>query len=543
MSAFAGTGRLARLALRRDRLKLSIWAAAIVGLVAVAVPTLHEVYGTSQKLAAEYAVTMTHSFVARLLGGPMDGPHFGSIVMMEYFLFTAVLMIFMSTLAVVRHTRQNEETGRSELIGSGMVGRYAPLTAALAVVVGVNILVSVLIAISLIAQDLPVDGSIAMAAGLGGSGIVFAAIAAVAAQIIGTARGTNAAIGGLIGLAVLLRGLGDGFGEITSSGMKVESAWPSWLSPIGWGQQLDPFSQPQWWVLGMFVAAFAALVSLAYWLASHRDHGMGMVPAREGRASARAGLLSPLGLAWRLQRTVLLGWGIGIASLGVVLGMTAIEFKDFFKENEQLAAILQATGGGSNFTDTYFSAMMLFMSFLLAGYVLQAILRLQSEESSGYLEGVLATATSRFKWAVSHIGIAVGGTVLLGIVAGLSTGVSYALVADNVWSEVGRITGAGLVQVPAALVFAGIAVLIFGLVARWTGVVAWAVFTVSLAVAQLGELLKLPEWTMKLSPFTHTPPAPANSIDADPLIIMAAIASGLVIVGLVAFRRRDISTE
>lgn len=543
MNAFAGTGRLARLALRRDRVKLGIWTAAIVGLVAVAVPTLHEVYGNSQKMITEYAMTMTNSFVARLLGGPMDGPHFGSIVMMEYFLFTAVLMIFMSTLAVVRHTRQNEETGRSELIGSGMVGRYAPLTAALAVVVGVNVLISVLIAISLIAQDLPVDGSVAMAAGLCGVGVVFAAIAAVAAQIIGTARGTNAAIGGLIGVAILIRGLGDGLGKAADGGMKVESAWPSWLSPIGWGQQMEPFSQPQWWVLGVFGAAFVALVSLAYWLASHRDHGMGMIPSREGRAMARPSLLSPLGLAWRLQRSVLLGWGIGIASLGVVLGMTATEFRSFFEENEQLAAILQATGGGSNFTDTYFSAMMLFMSFLLAGYVLQAILRLQSEESSGYLEGVLATATSRFKWAASHIFVAACGVLLLGALAGLSTGIAYALVADDVWSQVSRLVGAGLVQVPAALTFAGIAMFIFGVVPRWTNVVAWAVFTVSLAVAQLGELLKLPEWIIKLSPFTHTPPAPASSIDADLLIIMAAIASGLAIVGLVAFRRRDISTE
>ena len=39
----------------------------------------------------------------------------------------------MSILLVVRHTRADEETGRAELVGAGVVGRHAPLAAALVV--------------------------------------------------------------------------------------------------------------------------------------------------------------------------------------------------------------------------------------------------------------------------------------------------------------------------------------------------------------------------------------------------------------------------
>lgn len=541
MSAFTGTWRLMRLALRRDRVKLPIWIVAIVGLLAAAVPTLKEVYGSSQQVINEYAGTMANSFVGRLFGGPIDGPYFGSIVMLEYFLFTAVLIIFMSTLAIVRHTRQNEETGRSELIGSGIVGRYAPLTAALLVVVGINLLVSILIALSLIEQGLPAGGSIAMAVGLGGVGIVFAAIAAVAAQVIGNARGTNAVIGGFIGLAVLLRGLGDSLGSVAPSGLEVNSAWPTWLSPIGWGQQMEPFSQTNWWIAGLFIGAFVALTGLAYWLTSHRDHGMGMIPARLGRGRARTSLLSPLGLAWRLQRTVLLGWGLGIVVLGVILGITAVEFEDFFKSNEQLAAFFQAAGSG-NFTDIYFAAMMGFMAMIMAGYGLQAILRLQSEESAGHLEPVLATNVGRLKWALSHMGVVLFGVAALGALAGLSTALGYALTAGT-WSEFGDLIVAGLVQIPAVLVFVGFGLTVFGVLARWSGALVWGIFAAALLIYQVGALLKLPEWLQKASPFAHTPPAPASNIDSSALWVMLIIAAALSVVGLVAFRRRDITTE
>jgi len=544
VSLFTGTGWLMLLVLRRDRIKLSVWVFSIVGLIAIAAPSIKEVYGSSQATLEQYAGTMSHSIVGRMLGGPVDGPQLGSVMMMEYFLFVGVLIAFMSSLAIVRHTRQNEETGRSELLGSAVVGRYAQLTAALVVVLMVNLVITALMAVALIVNNMPTEGSLAMASALGGVGIVFAAVAAVCAQIIGSSRGANAAAGAVIGFAILSRGIGDVLGKVASDGMSVASAWPSWLSPIGWGQQMHPFVTSDWWVLGIFAGASILLVSAAFWLASHRDHGMGMIPAKSGRATARAVLLSPLGLAWRLQRTVLLGWAIGVAVLGITLGMTAIEFKDFLAENEQLAAILTQMGGGNgNVTDVYFVAMLGFMAFTMTGYGLQAILRLQTEESNGYVEPILSTATGRFHWALSHLGIVVVSVLALGALAGASTGVSYALVASDVWSQVSGITIAGLVQVPATLAFVGFAVALFGLVPRWSNAITWTAFAACLLVVEVGSLLKLPEWVQNISPFTHTPAAPAPTIEAWPLVVMSAIAVGLMALGLVAFRRRDVVTS
>lgn len=544
MSLFSGTGRLTLLALRRDRIKLPVWIFSIVGLMAVAVPSIGEVYGQSEEALVQYAGTMSHSIVSRMLAGAIDGPQFGSVIMMEYFLFIAVLVAFMSGLAVVRHTRQNEETGRSELLGSAVVGRFAHLTAALLVAICTSAVVAALISVALIANDMPTEGSFAMALALGSIGVSFAVIAAVSAQVIGSSRGASGAVGAVIGLTFVLRGIGDALGTVAQNGLSVTSAWPVWLSPFGWGQQAHPFAETNWMVFWVFGALFMTLTALSFWLVSHRDHGMGMVAARSGRAQAKRSLLSPLGLAWRLQRTVFFSWAIGIVLLGATLGVTAIEFKDFFMENEQLSALLaDMANSNGNVTDVYFAAMMGFMAFMLAGYGLQAALRLQSEESNDYLESLLSTATSRFKWALSHIIIVVGGVVILGALAGLSNGVAYALVADNVWSEVGRLTVAGLVQVPAVLVFTGFAVALFGLLPRASNPIVWGSFAACLLVAEFGALLKLPEWIQKISPFIHTPAAPANSIDVLPIFIMSLVALALTLIGLMAFRRRDIVTS
>ncbi len=59
--------------------------------------------------------------------GLASGASVGAYAMVRDFLLLAVLAALMSTFAVVRHTRQGEETGRAELIGAAVVGRNAGL--------------------------------------------------------------------------------------------------------------------------------------------------------------------------------------------------------------------------------------------------------------------------------------------------------------------------------------------------------------------------------------------------------------------------------
>ena len=63
-------------------------------------------------------------------------------------------------------------------------------------------------------------------------------------------------------------------------------------------------------------------------LATQRDVGSGILTDRRGHAEAAPQLLSPFGLAWRLQRGALLGWAVGLPGFGLIFGAIIDEIKD-----------------------------------------------------------------------------------------------------------------------------------------------------------------------------------------------------------------------
>ena len=63
--------------------------------------------------------------------------------------------------------------------------------------------------------------------------------------------------------------------------------------------------------------------------------------------------------------------------------------------------------------DAYLSAFMLLAGLGAAAYATSAVLRLRTDETGNLAEPMLATATGRVRWALSHVCIAVGGTGLL----------------------------------------------------------------------------------------------------------------------------------
>src|SRR5204863_181177 len=82
--------------------------------------------------------------------GPLLGASLGGLTTWKVGLTELILAAVMSMLTVVRHTRTEEETGRLELIGATVVGRYAPLTAALLTAVLANVAAALLVALGLV---------------------------------------------------------------------------------------------------------------------------------------------------------------------------------------------------------------------------------------------------------------------------------------------------------------------------------------------------------------------------------------------------------
>ena len=540
MSALAGVGRLARLALRRDRVQLPLW---LLGLtfahVASGLSTL-ELYSDAAE-RADLARSSARSGVALAFNGLVSGTSEGAVVMSQTFLLVAVGAALMSTFAVVRHTRQNEQAGRAELVGASPVGRHAQTIAALVAVIGADVVLGLLNAAGLILVGLPAGGSLVAGAGIAGVGAAFAAVAAVCAQLATTSRGANGLAFAAVGAAFGLRAIGDMASETVENGTKVLPGWPSWLSPIGWGEQVRAFHEDDWRPVALLAAFTVVTIAVAFALAGRRDLGAGLLPSRPGPPRAGRGLLDPLGLAWRLQRGVLAGWAAGLVLVGLAYGAVAPEVEDLVGESEGTRDIFEQLGGGArDLTDAYLTATLGITAVAVAAYTIQATLRLRGEESGGTLEPVLAGAVSRLRWLASHVAVAAAGTLVLLALAGAAVGLAYGLASGDTSGELPRFTGAALSQAPGALVLGGLAVAAFGLLPGRATVVSWSVFALCLLLGQTGDLLGLPEPVLKLSPFTHLPAAPVERVTPAPVLALLGVAAALATLGVAAFRRRDI---
>ncbi|MEX2446339.1 MAG: hypothetical protein WD734_03280, partial [Dehalococcoidia bacterium] len=345
----------------------------------------------------------------RAFGLP-SGASVGALLMLRTLAFVLVLVALMSAMAVVRHTRQNEETRRAELIGSTAVGRHAALAAGVLTAAIANLALVAAVATGLTLAGLGGVGALAAGVALGAVGLAFAGVAAVMAQISENSRGATGMVTAAIGVAFLLSSVGNVLGSARADGITVDSAWAAWLSPIGWAQQMRPYGDDHWWVLLLFAGFFAATVGLAFALERRRDVGRGLLPERRGPAQASAMLSSPLGLAWRLHRGTLTAWAVGVSVFGAVFGAVSNAFEQIVSEVDEAAEFFARVGGAEQLTEGFYATIIGLMATVIAAYTIGAVLKMRAEEADGLLEPVLATAVGRQAWMASHVAVVAGGT-------------------------------------------------------------------------------------------------------------------------------------
>ncbi|MCX3060760.1 ABC transporter permease [Streptomyces beihaiensis] len=522
MTTLAGTGPLVRFALRRDRLMIPLWI-SLVALTLITSPrTLKGIYSTPADRADLLATMRTNSSL-RALYGPALSDSLGGLAVWRVGAWGALFAGAMSLLIVVRHTRDEEESGRQEMVSAAMVGRRAPLTAALLTALVANATVALLIAagMTVTAGD-GFAGALALGLATGGTGMVFATLAAIVAQFTESARLARGVSAGLLGAAFVLRAAGD-------AGTADASSPLTWASPIGWLENVRAYAGERWWVLLLFVAAVAAQGAVAYALTGRRDVGMSFLPSRPGPAAGRLG--SAGALAWRLQRGAVIGWSLSFLASGAALGGVTAGATDLVGDNQATRRMIERMGGQSGLTDAFLSAMVGLLGMVAALYVVQSVLRMHGEETSGRAEPVLTGAVGRVRWASGHLVIAFAGAVLIMLLGGLGLAAGYG-------HGLGPILGACLVQLPAIWTLGGLAVLLYGATPR-AAMAAWGVAGAVLLLGWLGPALKVPQSVMDLSPFGHLPKLPGGGMAWSPVVLLTVVAVGCVGAGVAGVRRRD----
>jgi ABC-2 type transport system permease protein len=526
VSDLSGTWTLVRFIGHRDRVRLFVWIASIVVLVTVTVPSIKALFPTQDDLD-KAAIASAGNDGVIVFNGPVQGlDTVGGQVAFQVGTATLVLVALMSLFMVTRCTRAEEESGRTELLRATPLGRHAEIGAALVVAASMNLLVGGLVVAVLIGQRLPAGGSLVFGASSVALGMFFVAVALTTAQVTENTSVASGLACAVLGAAFMLRALGDvGDGRL------------SWLSPIGWSQKTRPFAGDQWWPLLVPLVFIVVFLYLARTLSARRDIGAGLVQSRSGPARASRNLGSPLGLAVRLGRGTAATWVAAMFIIGLAFGSVANAISGFVGNSQGMKEFI-ARMGGTTLVDAYLGTAVFMLAIIAAFYGVQSVQGLRSEERLLHAEQLLSTRTSRPAWVGGHVVVALVGSVLVLLAAGLGAALPYAILTQDA-GQVPRIVGAMLVYLPAVWLLVGLAVALFGLLPQAMGA-AWAAMAAFFVVGFFGELLKVPAWVNDLSPFQQTPHLPAAPLTVLPLVVIVLLGVALLSIGILAFGRRDL---
>lgn len=526
-----GTAALTRLNLRLDRFRIPGWILVFGVLTYVTGVAFEELYPTPESRRQFGATLVNNPSLVALVGPAFDLSSIGGLVAWRLGGIGATLTGLFGIMTVTRHTRAEEEAGRLELVMAGVVGRTAPVAAALIVSFGASLGIGAAVTVALLAIGQPAPGSIALGLAFACVGLIFAGLSAVTAQLSESSKTSSTLAGTVLAAAYLLRALGD---SATSPGVELLS----FASPVGWSQQVRPFAGERWWVFGMFAVLLFICAGTAYVLAGGRDLGAGLLQPRRGPARGGTLMRGPFGLAWRLHRGAIIAWTAGFAIAGGVFGTLAGGIGDLLDDSPQLREIFESLGGGGRLEDIFFSSVLGLLAVIASAFVVQATLRLRSEETGYRAEPVLATQVGRIRWGASHLLPVTVGAFSIMAAAGAGAGFVHGLKTGDVAGVTVDVLVTSVMQVPAVLVLAGLTLALIGIVPRLS-FAAWIALVGFLLLGQLGPTLQLDQWLMNLSPFSHVPLA-SEDAQALPALLLLSAAAFLAALGLAGLRRRDI---
>jgi len=526
---FSGTLKLTAFFIRRERIYFIIWLVLLL-VLAWAISAVFQNQMTHEELQALLIVRGNPAQVA--LQGPIYTEGIllpGQMFAAEMHLFTMVAIAIMNIFMVMRLTRGDEEKGRYEVIRSLPVGRIAGLNAAIITAFIANLILALshgFLLWALGVTGISFGGAFAYGISMGVIGFFFAALTGFFAQLSPSARGATGYVFGFLIFAYMLRAVGDPTSEALAM-----------VSPLGLIMRTQVFVGNYLWPIFIVLALALAICVLTYVLDSRRDMDQGFIPQRQGPAEAKASLLSPIGLAWRLSRNSFFAWAVGMFALGTALGGLMGEAESFAGENEIFMTMMPAS---PDFTITQLFTMLLnvLLAIVCIAPVISLALKQHAEERDHRAEYILGTAVSRTKYMISYVIIGFGASVVMPFV----TAFGLWLVGSFTMAEplgFGTMLWAIMVYMPALWVMLGLTVFLVGIMPKFA-FLSWAYFGYAFVIGFFGDLLSLPRWAMRLSPIGFVPMVPLDEVQAGTMIGLTVVAIALAVGGVVFYKERDL---
>ncbi len=520
---------LARRAFRDARIRTIAFAYLFAGYAYIqpvgyrhAYPTLTDRLGFARSFGNNAAIRLFY-------GEPRDLLTVGGYAAWRVGGTLAIMAALYGLLAAVRALRTEEDSGRAEIVLAGVVGRRTAYLAAMAAVAAGTLILWLAEFVGFILGGLSAGGSAYLALATMSVVPVCVGVGAIASQLAPTRRSALELGGAIVGLFFVLRVIAD-----TSSGL----GWLRWATPLGWAEELRPFSGAHPVVLLLPAAASALLLVFAARIVAGRDVGTGLFRARDS-ASPRLRLLSsPTAQAFRSERGTVLVWTGGVAVFALILGVISksISSAGISKSIEREIAKL---GSGSILTPSGYVAFV-FIFFVLAVilFMCAQVSGARHEEAGQQLETLLAQPVSRSGWLGGRLLLATGGAATISLTAGVFTWIGAA--SQGVTISLPRMLEAGVNCLPIALLFLGIAAFAYAVAPRASAGIAYGLVAVTFLWDLVGALTGVPRWVVDLTPFEHVGLVPSQPFQTGAATIMVAIGALSALAAIAAFRRRDL---
>ncbi len=528
MTAVTAARPLLHLALLRDRLMIPIWLYALVASVASTAWSYRSLYSTVAERRNFAASAESNGATRALYGHVYGADSVGGLTAWRMVSLGGALLVVFTVLLLIRHSRAEEEAGRTELLSAGVVGRAAPLMAAVLAAVSAAGAVCAVAAAALMMLGLPVAGALAFGAAWLGIGVVFAGVASVAAQLTQSARAARGIALAVAAVFFAVRVIADG--SVT---------WLTWCTPFGWAQQVRPYAGDRWWALALPAATATLLLTAGFAVHARRDLGAGLLPQRPGPPRAGRTLRSALSLNLRLGRGSLTGWFVGLGVYGLVIGGIASSAAQFTNGNASTEDLVAKLGGRGALVDSFLGASLGVCGLAAAAYGITAMLRARDEEVSTRLEALLATRVGRWRWFGGQVALALAGATAVMLGTGVTTGIVHGLRTHQLGHQFGRVLVAVAGQLPAVWLVIALAAALVGCLPR-AAQAGWALLGICAVVSFLGPVVNAAQPILDVSPFSHLPATPGAAVPTAAVVCTTGLALVAAGVALVGFRRRDI---
>lgn len=524
-NTLAGYGKYLRFTIKHNLVRYLVWIAVVVFLIAYVGVYYKSMFDTQAKLDEFAAVGATAGMVA-MIGKISCMATIGGAVWTKIWMFTALTLGIGMVFQVTKGARADEENGRTELFRSRPFGIHSTLASVVSGALLLCLAIGILTALASIALKLDpagagITGSIIFGLSVAAIGWLGVGIGALTNQLSASASLANSSGSIIIMVFYCMRMIGDMGSNDTLT----------WLSPIGWGEKMEPWAYNRGWLIIPFMMLTAALIAAAFFIESRRDYGSGVLKDKKGKSEATPLMHRSWGLILHIYKGSIIGWSIGIVIAGLMFGSVANSMLDLFAD----ADVPMLKGSG---IEALMGLLLCFIGLVSVVLPMLIMTGLRSDEAKGLLEAQLSGGISRNRMILERFIVGTAVTALLLVLGGASFGVSYGAVANDM-SQVGKLAIDALIYLPGIMAITSVVVLLFGLIPRATIPVTWFIYGMMYFAVLLSDALKVPQWVLNIMPFIGTPRIPYQDFNASVFGYLAA-AVVFVVIGMIGLRNRDV---